>query len=123
MWDLPGPGLEPVTPALAAGFLTTGPPGKSTFKYFNTLLPFRQEGSLPPPRNLLFRIHLLLGHTFRIPRPQVLLQPGFPDPLHGHLLESFHFATLFGLWFLKSHIFFTLGFHVLWVSLLEYIFK
>ena len=30
MWDLPGPGLEPVSPALADGFLTTGPPGKPT---------------------------------------------------------------------------------------------
>ena len=26
-WDLPGPGLEPVSPELAGGFLTTGPPG------------------------------------------------------------------------------------------------
>ena len=26
---LPGPGLEPVSPALAGGFLTTVPPGKS----------------------------------------------------------------------------------------------
>ena len=29
MWDLPRPGLEPVSPALAGGFLTTAPPGKS----------------------------------------------------------------------------------------------
>ena len=29
MWDLPGPGLEPVSPALTGGFLTTTPPGKS----------------------------------------------------------------------------------------------
>ena len=29
MWDPPGPGLEPVSPALASGFLTTAPPGKS----------------------------------------------------------------------------------------------
>ena len=29
MWNLPGPGIEPVSPALAARFLTTGPPGKS----------------------------------------------------------------------------------------------
>ena len=29
MWDLPGPGLEPVSLALAGGFLTTAPPGKS----------------------------------------------------------------------------------------------
>ena len=28
MWDLPTPGLEPVSPALAGGFLTTAPPGK-----------------------------------------------------------------------------------------------
>ena len=28
MWDLPGPGLEPVSPALAGGFSTTAPPGK-----------------------------------------------------------------------------------------------
>ena len=28
MWDLPGPGIEPVSPALAGGFLTTAPPGK-----------------------------------------------------------------------------------------------
>ena len=29
MWDLPGAGLEPVSSALAGGFLTTVPPGKS----------------------------------------------------------------------------------------------
>ena len=36
MWDLPGPGLEPVSPALAGGFLTTAPPGKppSVLKIF-----------------------------------------------------------------------------------------
>ena len=28
MWDLPGPGLEPVSPALAGRFSTTVPPGK-----------------------------------------------------------------------------------------------
>ena len=39
MWHLPGPGLEPVSPALAGGFLTTVPPGKSQgpsyFLYFH----------------------------------------------------------------------------------------
>ena len=25
MWNLPGPGIKPVSPALAGGFLTTGP--------------------------------------------------------------------------------------------------
>ena len=28
MWDLPGPGLKPVSPALAGTFSTTAPPGK-----------------------------------------------------------------------------------------------
>ena len=34
MWDLPGPGIEPVSPALAGGSLTTGPPGKSLYHIF-----------------------------------------------------------------------------------------
>ena len=28
-WDLPGPGIEPASPALEGGFFITGPPGKS----------------------------------------------------------------------------------------------
>ena len=28
MWDLPEPGIEPVSPKLQGRFLTTGPPGK-----------------------------------------------------------------------------------------------
>ena len=28
VWDLPGPGIEPVSPALASKFLTADPPGK-----------------------------------------------------------------------------------------------
>ena len=31
MWDLPGPGHEPVSPALAGRFLTTVPPGRGFF--------------------------------------------------------------------------------------------
>ena len=45
MWDLPRPGLEPVSPALAGRFSTTAPPGKPdiVFKYTpssETALPF-----------------------------------------------------------------------------------
>ena len=36
MWDLPGRGLEPVSPALAGGFLTTAPPEKSQSAFFIT---------------------------------------------------------------------------------------
>ena len=31
MWDLPRPGLEPVSPALAGRFSTTAPPGKPLY--------------------------------------------------------------------------------------------
>ena len=34
MWDLPRPGLEPVSPASAGRFPTTAPPGKPTSFYF-----------------------------------------------------------------------------------------
>ena len=42
MWDLPGPGLKPMCPALAGRFLTTVPPGKPHFTIFKfeTLLFF-----------------------------------------------------------------------------------
>ena len=33
-WDLPRPGMEPMSPASAGGFLTTGPPGKSPLHQF-----------------------------------------------------------------------------------------
>ena len=33
MWDLPRPGLEPVSPALAGRFSTTAPPGKPRFQF------------------------------------------------------------------------------------------
>ena len=33
MWDLPGPGLEPMSPALADGFVTTAPPGKLLMEF------------------------------------------------------------------------------------------
>ena len=29
MWNLPGPRIKPVSPALTGGFITTEPPGKS----------------------------------------------------------------------------------------------
>ena len=34
MWDLPRPGLEPVSPALAGRFPTTAPPGKPLNTFF-----------------------------------------------------------------------------------------
>ena len=36
-WDLPRPGLEPVSPALAGRPSTTAPPGKPSMSYFEIL--------------------------------------------------------------------------------------
>ena len=38
MWDLPRPGLEPVSLALAGGFSTTAPPGKPSL-WFSFAFP------------------------------------------------------------------------------------
>ena len=46
MWDLPRPGLEPVSPALAGRFLTTVPPGKSLICLIDER---QQEGELQAP--------------------------------------------------------------------------
>ena len=35
MWDLPVPGLEPLSGALTGGFLTAEPPGKSPLLFNN----------------------------------------------------------------------------------------
>ena len=37
MWDLPSPGLELVSPALAGRLSTTAPPGKPSCDYFSTI--------------------------------------------------------------------------------------
>ena len=37
-WDLPRPGLEPVSPALSGRFSTTAPPGKPTINTFKQFL-------------------------------------------------------------------------------------
>ena len=38
MWDLPKPGIEPMSPAVAGVFLATGPPRKSNFLFFSIFL-------------------------------------------------------------------------------------
>ena len=40
--DLPNPGIEPTSPALAGGFSTTEPPGKPSGKYSSNLTKLTQ---------------------------------------------------------------------------------
>ena len=52
MWDLPRPGLEPLSPALAGRFSTTVPPGKPEHYFLNHLgnhinNKYRHFASLP----------------------------------------------------------------------------
>ena len=57
MWDLPGPGIEPMVPALAGGFLPIEPPGKS---YIFQLL-------------YLFIWYFLCGFNFLLPEVSFLV--------------------------------------------------
>ena len=48
MWDLPRPGINPVSPALQGAFLTTGPPAKHLYCVFKEtihLSPFNHQTS------------------------------------------------------------------------------
>ena len=60
MWDLPEPGIEPVSSALAGGFLTTGLPGKSpSLSFKETLSPeipgnIFKQGGLSSPASIAF---------------------------------------------------------------------
>ena len=50
MWDLPRPGLEPVSPASAGRFSTTAPPGKPSNKnFFKKSLSLRQMATTSFP--------------------------------------------------------------------------
>ena len=64
MWDLPRPGLEPVSPALAGRFSTTAPPGKPR----NNSLYFCLEQT-PAPKSFIQEAETwnqssLVGHSF-----------------------------------------------------------
>ena len=83
MWDLPGPGLEPMSPTLAGGFLTTAPPGKSgvssydeakstdgpeayafTFKCLVSLFSHPPKSWAPhPPLSSILQHHSLLDNN------------------------------------------------------------
>ena len=56
MWHVPKPGIEPVSPTLTDGFLTTVPPGKSWIKFLKESL------NLYVPTLLTFIEHLWVFH-------------------------------------------------------------
>ena len=56
MWDLPRPGLEPVSPALAGRFSTTAPPGKPSISSFEGIVkgPETPFNEIPIANAVLF---------------------------------------------------------------------
>ena len=58
MWDLPRPGLEPVSPESARRFSTTAPPGKPDKSVFIALLALMNVSVLTKPHN---RLHFIGG--------------------------------------------------------------
>ena len=77
MWDLPVPGLEPVSPALAGRFSTTAPPGKPNIFYFRFgNSHFSREPWIlfflmirRPPRSTLFPYTTLFRSFIVVRRP------------------------------------------------------
>ena len=60
MWDLPRPGLEPVSPALAGRLSTTAPPGKPCFNFIEITSSSSSKGTKSPHNwfNILKRASL-----------------------------------------------------------------
>ena len=56
-WNLPRPGIKPMSPALASGFLPNGPPGKSSdFIPFMAVYYLHSYGPLQPINSPWFRL-------------------------------------------------------------------
>ena len=87
MWDLPRPGFEPVSPALAGGFLTTAPPGKSLTSLLTsrklTPLCVTFFNFLPTSTHLLPKFCLDLQSVFSCSS----LASGGPPSFQGSLLS------------------------------------
>ena len=74
MWDLPGPEIEPLPPALAGGFLTTVPPGiLCTLKTPCAAISMAFLLRIPPPSGLLSEILAQKKLAFMSAGPQLLL--------------------------------------------------
>ena len=75
MWNLPKPGIEPVSAALAGGFLSTAPPGKSQKAFSETCYMQSAGGPLGllvslmffPPREGYRRVRGSFGSEGRLP--------------------------------------------------------
>ena len=80
MWDLPRPGLEPVSTALAGRFSTTAPPGKPSMvilkqtspRTWSCLLPVATRFCMTPAMCFLYSLGLLFAPHFLCSQYQLL---------------------------------------------------
>ena len=84
-WNFPGPGIEPVSPPLAGGFLTTGPVGKPLECIFKINLIYVLQTYFTfffPPMlysRFLLVISFICGNVYMlISIPQFIPPPTFP---------------------------------------------
>ena len=59
MWDLPRPGMEPMSPVLVGGSFTTEPPGKPRIS-----LPFKEDSTFSGPPSQFSLFNLLYSFLF-----------------------------------------------------------
>ena len=84
MWDLPRPGLEPVSPALAGRFSTTAPPGKPLVCIFSFLVSPLYKSPFPFHFAWFYQLLLLINVTC----PSSLFRaPGLQRPVFSLLLR------------------------------------
>ena len=87
MWDLPRPGLEPVSPALAGRFSTTAPPGKPSTDFWIYIA--NKSAGLAKSWFRFVKSHFSLGFSIFL-RQFPWLITGHHMPLKGqNLMELF----------------------------------
>ena len=104
MWDLPGPGLEPMAPALAGGFLTTEPRGKPerSFQPVKSAKPQLPGSRCAPLQPLHQKLPSLCFPTVQASRapvnaPSALVHPLWPLRTPSTTAVSFHHINPSGL--------------------------
>ena len=95
IWGLPRPGVEPVCPSLAGGFLTTGPPAESWPHFLgqDKALPagpcLCPVSPSPPPHLRLMASHQKsLSSLTPGPRTSCSLHLNSPSPLSAQLIPT-----------------------------------
>ena len=96
MWDLPRPGLEPVSPALAGGFLTTLPPGQSYHRILNIVLCAVQQDLVVELILFQLRLHLAPLKKYLVPFLLVSCNTdlGESDTKRQHASFAFYISSI-----------------------------